>query len=147
MRDHTRRQERARESSREYRLFYRALLQKRPVISRSLLIEATPWKTTQDNNSENFREPAILCLCCKQPCTGRANILSQTWKPNTFLQWLICRVSLSFACLCVCVSACLYVCVSVCLCVSRPLSVHVCVCAHCACVCVCCGVSCERFRV
>ena len=27
----------------EYRLFYRALLQKRPVILRSLLIEATPY--------------------------------------------------------------------------------------------------------
>jgi len=27
----------------EYRLFYRALLQKRPIILRSLLIEATPY--------------------------------------------------------------------------------------------------------
>ena len=30
----------------EYRLFYRALLQKRPIISRSLLIVATPYQGT-----------------------------------------------------------------------------------------------------
>jgi len=30
-------------SSAEYRLFYRALLQKRPMILRSLLVEATPY--------------------------------------------------------------------------------------------------------
>jgi len=30
-------------SSAEYRLFYRALLQKRPIILRSLLAEATPY--------------------------------------------------------------------------------------------------------
>jgi len=30
-------------SSAEYRLFYRALLQKRPIILRSLLVEATPY--------------------------------------------------------------------------------------------------------
>ena len=29
----------------EYRLFYRALLQKRPIILRSLLVEATPYVT------------------------------------------------------------------------------------------------------
>jgi len=29
----------------EYRLFYRALLQKRPIILRSLLIDATPWQS------------------------------------------------------------------------------------------------------
>jgi len=28
----------------EYHLFYRALLQKRPIILRSLLVEATPWR-------------------------------------------------------------------------------------------------------
>ena len=35
----------------EYRLFYRSLLQKRPVIWRSLLIEATPYEDyeTRDN--------------------------------------------------------------------------------------------------
>jgi len=31
----------------EYRLFYRALLQKRPIILRSLLAEATPYDTFQ----------------------------------------------------------------------------------------------------
>jgi len=74
---------------------------------------------------------------------------TQMQKPDTILQLLICRVSLSYACLCVCVSVCVRVCMSaclhVCVCLALSLCTCVCGCARCACVCACCGVSCERW--
>jgi len=40
----------------EYRLFYRALLQKRPIISRSLLIVATPYRDSNWKKSSNLND-------------------------------------------------------------------------------------------
>ena len=47
----------------EYSLFYRALLQKRPIISRSLLIIATPHPS---------RETSLFPLYCLSPCVSCA---------------------------------------------------------------------------
>jgi len=43
----------------EYSLFYRALLQKRPIISRSLLIVATPYHTIPPNTCNSTKEHSI----------------------------------------------------------------------------------------
>jgi len=43
----------------EYRLIYRALLQKRPIILRSLLIEATPYRATVSD-----RVLQCVAVCC-----------------------------------------------------------------------------------
>jgi len=68
----------------EYRLFYRALLQKRPIIWRSLLVEATPW-----------------------------NAISPTWflhggldRGHTYIE--MCVDMVICICICSCVSVCVY---------------------------------------
>jgi len=43
-----------------YSLFYRALLQKRPVILRSLLIVATPWRDCQQNYTSHVTQLASI---------------------------------------------------------------------------------------
>ena len=53
----------------EYRLFYRALLQKRPMISRSLLIVATPYSFKRISK----RSRLSVCACMQQaPSNYRA---------------------------------------------------------------------------
>ena len=52
----------------EYRLFYRALLQKRPIISRSLLIVATPYIAASER--ERKREQEMQCTCSYQVWGG-----------------------------------------------------------------------------
>ena len=51
----------------EYNLFYRALLQKRPIICRSLLIEATPYCIWSVISSQSIRRLLkIIGLFCKR---------------------------------------------------------------------------------
>jgi len=59
----------------EYSLFYRALLQKRPIILRSLLTKATPYSTHQDKHTPHIRvsytyvhTPRIRVLQCVLQC-------------------------------------------------------------------------------
>jgi len=54
----------------EYRLVYRALLQKRPMILRSLLIVATPYKRYREKQSERERERARVIEKCVRGHTG-----------------------------------------------------------------------------
>jgi len=46
----------------EYSLFYRALLQKRPIILRSLLIVATPYDCTNTRGSTHMYDYENMCL-------------------------------------------------------------------------------------
>jgi len=100
----------------EYRLFYSPLLQKRPIILRSLLVVATPYRTMWGS----FQALSIH---------------------NTQLVWVrfcvfLC-VSVCFRVfLCVSVCFCVFLCVSVCFCAF--LCVSVCFCMFlCVSVCFC----------
>jgi len=62
----------------EYRLFYRALLQKRPIISRSLLIVATPYQVRASTLlRRGCREIAEMYVCLASSIRSR-NICDMT---------------------------------------------------------------------
>jgi len=70
----------------EYRLFYRALLQKRPMISRSLLIEATPYVASSTHSVCVFDTIYIytyMCVCCMLHLHGFINMRVHTTAPIT----------------------------------------------------------------
>jgi len=48
-------------SSAEYRRIHRALLQKRPIILRSLLIEATPYEIQEMEETHTYTQTVFLC--------------------------------------------------------------------------------------
>jgi len=112
----------------EYSLFYMALLQKRPVILRSLLIAATPYDMTH-----MYGEAAcsglhkIIGLFCKGALWKRRYSAKETsnFKETTNRSHPIgeCLLALRLVleglcvCACVCVCVCMCVCVRVCVCV------------------------------
>ena len=93
----------------EYRLFYRALLQKRPIIESILLTVATPYSLSRKNDIYFFCFVTIMYICV-----------------------FLCV----FVCVCVCVCSCVCVCVCVCVRACVCLCVCVCTCIY-ACMCVC----------
>jgi len=117
----------------EYRLFYRVLLQKRPIILRSLIIVATPYAS-------------VICICnmvqsyTSVSCTGRrrpigclifighfpqnSHIISGSFAKNN----LQLKASCQFSPPCICVDVCnlkYYLRIHLCMCVFT--SVHICV--------------------
>ena len=52
----------------EYGLFYRALLQKRPINLRSLLIVATPYPVHPVRRNHSFALCQHTCVCCARVC-------------------------------------------------------------------------------
>ena len=127
----------------EYHLFYRALLQKRPKISRSPLVIATPYLVRLAANSLTFANlclgrhttglTATHCTTLQHAVTNAAiycNTLQQTaeCRPcRTSSQPFRTRASVC-VCLCVCVWERVCVCVCVCVRVRACVCVRECVC-------------------
>jgi len=63
----------------EYSLFYRALLQKRPIILRSLLIVATPYRV-----AKTHRMPQVQVIFRKRATNYRALLRKMTQKDKAF---------------------------------------------------------------
>jgi len=115
----------------EYSLFYRSLLQKRPIILSILLTKATPYQTLGANT----------CLYLTQ-CDMLARIeifiyIKSLWANSlyisrngvnicpyvtVYMHTIYCNAYVYFVCVCV------YVCVCVCMCVCVYVCVCVCVC-------------------
>ena len=113
-----------------YRLFYRALLQKRPIILSIVLTEATPWseiwRATCTSDSATVQSDSRVC------CSG------------SVLQWVaVCCSVLQCVAVCCrvlqCVAECCRVLQSVEVCCSVLQCVAVC-CSVLRCVAVCCSV-------
>ena len=93
----------------EYHLFYRALLQKRRIIFRSLLIVATPYTYILTHIQWNAQDTKVVCI-------------------TVFVCLFVCVCMgvcvCACACVCVCVCACMCVCVCVCMyvCIARSIT-------------------------
>jgi len=151
----------------EYHLFYRALLQKRPIILRSLLIVATPYK--------DVKQEIVHTLLLEEFCVSKKWVMimdrRQDWnatsesipagKGGPFAQdcycardLLLCQRSLCCSVLqrvavCCSVLQCVAVCCSVLQCVAVCCSVLQCVAVCCSvlqCVAVRCGGRCIHFE-
>jgi len=81
----------------EYRLFYRALLQKRPIILGNLLIESTPYVSVDLS--------VAVILACLLAHTHTAH--THTWSKKTSREIThICILNMKVRCCCVCVHMC-----------------------------------------
>ena len=87
----------------EYRLFYRALLQKRSIILRSLLVEATPYGSKLSS--------WLLRNLCALICQGNPSATSNMLDIVLSLADIVCGM---YVCMYVCV--CMFVCMYMALC-------------------------------
>ena len=117
----------------EYRLLYRALLQKRPIILRSLLIVAPPhrWNITIFIHLPQCVF-ACVCVCacvCMYVCVCVIQCHGEHLRRRLIIafdaQVCVCAYVSVHLCVCVfvnmCVCLCVCVCVCVCACMSYPL--------------------------
>jgi len=109
----------------EYRLFYRALLQKRPIILRSLLIVATPYQA-----SVTYLTWLLYLWHDSFTCDMTHGWHdSFVWGDMTrsygtccmrvylFLNWAVDHYQTPVTCTCICMCMCMIICRRVCLCV------------------------------
>jgi len=107
----------------EYRLFYRALSQKRPVIFRSLLLEANPYFTNSKyyesilDRSECYTWMSYISWGTKIRRKWQWKILQQALQSLLHSRWVCVSLSVwvsVYVCRCICVSVylCIYICVN-----------------------------------
>ena len=136
----------------EYRLFYRALLQKRPINLRSLLIVAAPYLSMGRRSRCRGQRVGSSCSCHRArlwaacvPKSGCCSVLQCVAMSCSVLHCVaVCCSVLQCAAVCCSALQCVAVCCSVLLCAAVCYSVLQCATVCCRalqCVAVCCSVA------
>ena len=139
----------------EYSLFYRAHLQKRPIILRSLLIEATSYQVFGRSEAYTYFQFLYTLNFLILNLDGSMRVCVSLFQcvrfggTCAFIHVCVCACACVcvFVCVCVCVCAfacpcvymwCVYMCIFVFTCLRVCASVYLCLCLFlCLCLCLC----------